>query len=247
MSQYEPEKYLPTIDAILGVADLEQITVKKIRNALQELFEVDLKPHKKEINKFILDRYYSMQNEQARKEKEEVERTDALLAAKLLREESSNGAGTRASRTKRRSSSTNGSSPSSSLKPTKRAAPNNAFNREMVLSSDLQNVISELTCSRPQVVKRLWAYIKDNNLQNPTDKRQIICDDKLQQLFKKKTVGAFEMNRILSKHIFKPEEVDGESAPLPKEKVNYEEEREDLPDVEATAQQLEDELISEEE
>lgn len=135
-----------------------------------------------------------MQNEQARKEKEEVERTDALLAAKLLREESSNGAGTRASRTKRRSSSTNGSSASSSLKPTKRAAPNNAFNREMVLSSDLQNVISELTCSRPQVVKRLWAYIKDNNLQNPTDKRQIICDDKLQQLFKKSmfsTLGYF--------------------------------------------------------
>jgi len=30
----------------LSVADLEEITVKKIRNALQELFGIDLQPYK---------------------------------------------------------------------------------------------------------------------------------------------------------------------------------------------------------
>lgn len=52
---------LTRVQAILGVADLEQITVKKIRNALQELFEIDLKPHKvcktnsKEYNKDVFN------------------------------------------------------------------------------------------------------------------------------------------------------------------------------------------------
>lgn len=56
---------------------------------------------------------------------------------------------------------------------------------EKALSPELTNVIGVDKCSRPQVVKLLWAYIKDHNLQNPQDKRQIECDEKLQKLFKK--------------------------------------------------------------
>jgi upstream activation factor subunit UAF30 len=55
----------------------------------------------------------------------------------------------------------------------------------MALSSQLQEVIGEEKCSRPRVVKLLWAYIKDRELQNPQDKRQINCDEKLAALFKK--------------------------------------------------------------
>ncbi|CAK9438808.1 uncharacterized protein LODBEIA_P30320 [Lodderomyces beijingensis] len=179
-----------------------------------------------------------------------MERQDALLAAKLSREESN---GARGSRTKRKASSASGPS------KTKRAAHNknnsdgnrinssnnnNPFNREMALSADLQRVIGEEMCSRPQVVKKLWAYIKENDLQNPSDKRQIMCDEKLQQLFKKKTVGAFEMNRILSKHIFKPDEIgesgeSGANAPEPQKSSDVDDDEEDL---EKDAQQLEDEI-----
>ncbi|CUM45371.1 SWIB/MDM2 domain-containing protein [Debaryomyces fabryi] len=62
---------------------------------------------------------------------------------------------------------------------------NSAFFQEQNLSNELADVIGVEKCSRPQVVKLLWAYIKDNNLQNPDDKRQIICDTKLHALFKK--------------------------------------------------------------
>lgn len=62
---------------------------------------------------------------------------------------------------------------------------NTAFFQEQHLSNELADVLGVEKCSRPQVVKLLWAYIKDNNLQNPDDKRQIICDTKLQALFKK--------------------------------------------------------------
>lgn len=62
---------------------------------------------------------------------------------------------------------------------------NSAFFQEQHLSNELADVLGVEKCSRPQVVKQLWTYIKDNNLQNPDDKRQIICDTKLQALFKK--------------------------------------------------------------
>jgi upstream activation factor subunit UAF30 len=33
-----------------------------------------------------------------------------------------------------------------------------------------------------QVVKRMWAYIKENNLQDPKNKQMIKCDDKLSKV-----------------------------------------------------------------
>lgn len=52
-----------------------------------------------------------------------------------------------------------------------------------------------------QVVKKLWEYIKANNLQNPKNKQKIILDDKLKQLFKP-PLTMLNMNKQLSKHCF---------------------------------------------
>lgn len=60
--------------------------------------------------------------------------------------------------------------------------------------------------SRPETVKRLWAYFKANGLQDPNDKRQIRCDDALKSIFKQDRVHMFTMNKILSKHLFSPDE-----------------------------------------
>lgn len=192
------------MQAILGVSNLEEVSVKKIRNALQELFGVDLLPHKNEINKVILGRYYDLQtkreNDATEKlKRKEMEKLDALLAAKLMREPQ-NGALLRARKQKKAAKVTDSTKP-------KRDMTNVGFNKEMVLSNELYNVLGSERMSRPQVVKNLWVYIKDNELQNPKDKRQINCDSKLEALFKKKTVGSFEMNKILTKHIFAADEV----------------------------------------
>ena len=42
---------------------------------------------------------------------------------------------------------------------------------------------SENKAARTEVVKAIWAYVRENNLQNPNDKREIILDDTLKQLF----------------------------------------------------------------
>jgi upstream activation factor subunit UAF30 len=155
------------------------------------------------VNEIILSQYYDLvdkRKDEEKSEKErlkEIERQDALLAAKLSKGAQS-GPIMRARATNKRKQT----------KASTGERKNSPFNREMLLSYELCQVLGTAQLSRPQVVKQLWSYIKDNNLQNPSDKRQIMCDDKLQAVFKKKLVGAFEMNKILSLHLFKPEDVD---------------------------------------
>lgn len=64
----------------------------------------------------------------------------------------------------------------------------------------------ELQLSRPQVVKKIWEYIKANDLQDPSDKRQILCDEKLQSVFKTDKVHMFTMNKLLGKQLYDIEE-----------------------------------------
>jgi upstream activation factor subunit UAF30 len=52
---------------------------------------------------------------------------------------------------------------------------------------------------RTQVVKKMWEYIKANNLQNPKDRRKIDLDDVLAKLFKA-PLTMFNMNKQLSRH-----------------------------------------------
>lgn len=62
--------------------------------------------------------------------------------------------------------------------------------------------------SRPKVVKEIWNYVKAHDLQDPNDKRYIICDDKLKPIFGDK-VHMFTMNKVLSGFMYKPEEIAG--------------------------------------
>ncbi|PNW87331.1 hypothetical protein CHLRE_02g118250v5 [Chlamydomonas reinhardtii] len=68
------------------------------------------------------------------------------------------------------------------------------------LSEPLQAFLGVESLPRTQVVKRLWEYIKANNLQDPKDKRKILLDDKLKTLFTS-PLTMFTMNSQLSKHV----------------------------------------------
>jgi DNA topoisomerase-1 len=70
------------------------------------------------------------------------------------------------------------------------------------LSKELSDIVGETELSRPQVTKKLWEYIKANNLQDPKDKRSILPDDKLAKVFgSKEPVNMFKMSGLLSNHI----------------------------------------------
>nr|XP_043612992.1 upstream activation factor subunit UAF30-like [Erigeron canadensis] len=58
--------------------------------------------------------------------------------------------------------------------------------------------------SRTDAMKKVWVYIKENNLQNPSNKKEILCDAKLKTIFNgKDQVGFLEIAKLLSPHFVK--------------------------------------------
>ncbi len=79
---------------------------------------------------------------------------------------------------------------------------NPALLKPMDLSSDLEAVVGKGPMARGEVVKKLWEYIKKHDLQNPSNKRNILADDKLKVVFGGKSeVTMFEMTKLVSAHL----------------------------------------------
>ena len=78
---------------------------------------------------------------------------------------------------------------------------NPALLKPLKVSALLEAVVGQGPLPRGQVVKKLWEYIKKNDLQNPANKRNIFADDKLMPIFGKKEVNMFEMTKLVSKHL----------------------------------------------
>jgi chromatin remodeling complex protein RSC6 len=80
--------------------------------------------------------------------------------------------------------------------------PNAAFMKAMQPSEALAKVVGDKPMPRTEVVKKLWAYIKKNGLQDKKEKRNINADDNLRTVFGgKKTVTMFEMTKLVNKHL----------------------------------------------
>lgn len=80
--------------------------------------------------------------------------------------------------------------------------PNPSFMKPLQPDAALGAVVGGKALPRTQVVKKLWAYIKKNNLQDSQNKRMINADDKLKAVFDgKKQVSMFEMTKLVNKHL----------------------------------------------
>jgi chromatin remodeling complex protein RSC6 len=79
--------------------------------------------------------------------------------------------------------------------------PNAAFMKALTPSAELAAVIGAGAAARTEVVKKLWAYIRKNNLQNPKNKRNILADEKLKKVFGKGEVSMFELASLIGKHL----------------------------------------------
>jgi upstream activation factor subunit UAF30 len=78
---------------------------------------------------------------------------------------------------------------------------NPALMKPLQPSKELAAVVGSDPLPRPEVVSKVWDYIKKNKLQNPANKREIMADDKLEKVFGKKSVTMFEMNKHLAQHL----------------------------------------------
>uniref|UniRef100_A0A061RXD4 Upstream activation factor subunit UAF30 n=1 Tax=Tetraselmis sp. GSL018 TaxID=582737 RepID=A0A061RXD4_9CHLO len=80
----------------------------------------------------------------------------------------------------------------------KRAA--GGYQKPLGLSPELAEFAGTESMSRPEAVKMVWAYIKENELQDPSNKRNVLCDDRLRGLFGVDKFQGFSMMKFLNRH-----------------------------------------------
>ncbi|CAI4723433.1 CIC_collapsed_G0044160.mRNA.1.CDS.1 [Saccharomyces cerevisiae] len=208
-------KYIPMVDAILSVSNPDEISPKRVRKALQILYSVNLDSQRKLINELILERFGDIQeNPRVLIPKNDLISRDQELSLRLQKEEERPLRSTRKRKGKSESKS--------KRKKKKNDSPdsNSISVRKVLLSAPLQKFLGSEELPRTQVVKMIWQYIKEHDLQNPKDHREILCDEKMEPIFGKK-MTMFSMNKLLTKHLFNPDEI-----------VKHEEEQKQTPEKE---------------
>lgn len=80
-------------------------------------------------------------------------------------------------------------------------AGNNALQKPVQLSSELENVIGKGPMTRAQVTSKVWEYIKKHGLQDSKDKRMINPDAKLGAVIGNSQISMFKMTAAVSKHL----------------------------------------------
>ncbi len=69
-------------------------------------------------------------------------------------------------------------------------------------SNELSQVVGQGEMTRAEVTKKVWDYVKKNNLQDQQNKRMINADDKLRRVFGgKNQVSMFEMTKLVNQHL----------------------------------------------
>ncbi|KAF7118561.1 hypothetical protein CNMCM5793_008091 [Aspergillus hiratsukae] len=146
---------------------------------------------------------------------------DALYAAKLQAEENMRARPTRGAsarraapvkkktkaKTSKKVKAEDDSDLDSGSETKKEVNRSGGFHKPLNLSPALSALLNgEATLSRPQTVKRLWQYIREHDLQDPNDRRQIRCDDAMRAVFKQDRIHMFTMTKILNQNLYSPDE-----------------------------------------
>ncbi|KAI3886229.1 hypothetical protein MKW92_032941 [Papaver armeniacum] len=193
----------------LSVSDLNTTTTGIVRRKLEEDFGVDLSEKKAFIREQV-DLYLQTQVEKNddEEEEEEVDEEEEEEEEEPERRTSSRNGGTR--KKKKVSKKANDGE--------KKRGGGGGFNKVCSLSPELQKIIGVPEMARTEVVKQLWAYIREKELQDPKNKREILCDEALRDLFRVDSINMFQMNKVLSKHIWPLESDEGSDDSQPKDK-----------------------------
>jgi upstream activation factor subunit UAF30 len=80
--------------------------------------------------------------------------------------------------------------------------PNAAFMAPLTVSPALAEVVGSKPLPRTEIIKKIWDYIKKNNLQDSKNRRMINADAKLKPVFGSKSqISMFELAKIVNNHV----------------------------------------------
>ncbi|KAL3621183.1 hypothetical protein CASFOL_036095 [Castilleja foliolosa] len=205
---------------LIRSSDLETATAGSIRRRLEEEFSIDLYGRRafirEQIDVFLQGgsvqndspEQYEKVDENARndavEEDEEQRQGKKTAGASEISEEDEASDEGRSKKKKQTSTNTNA----------KKKGGRGGFSKPSALSPQLQKICGVAQLGRTEVVKKIWAYIKEHNLQNPKNRRQILCDESLHGIFRVKSIDMFQMSKALSNHIWPLDEAEATPTPV---------------------------------
>ncbi|XP_071915740.1 uncharacterized protein [Coffea arabica] len=214
----------------LSTSDLNTTTTAIVRRKLEEDFGIDLSDRKAFIREQV-DIYLQTQfQEQAEEYKEENGDAQAQVPAEMDAEEEEEEEEAVEDEEEESEEPSNGkpTSKKGSKKKNKEVKRRGGgFTKLCSLSPQLQKFTGVPELARTEVVKKLWSYIRENNLQDPSNRRNILCDDTLRELFGVDSINMFQMNKALAQHIW-PLETNASVSSTPKEKQRKQERAEEM-------------------
>lgn len=109
-----------------------------------------------------------------------------------------------ASKTATKKASTSKASASKSPDTKPKRKPNAGFMAPLNVSSELSEVVGNKPLPRTEIIKKMWDYIKKNDLQDKKNRRMINGDEKLIAVFGgKKQVSMFDLAKIVNDQVKK--------------------------------------------
>lgn len=219
----------------LRSSDLNTTTTAIVRRKLEEDFGIDLSGKKAFIREHV-DLFLQSQLEKAEEDEGDGGEEEEEEHKSNVKSEGSNGSDSKDENDDdddeeeevEESSNGKGAKKRGSKKSNKEVKKRGGgFCKLCSLSPELQKFIGVPELARTEVVKQLWVHIREKDLQDPNNRRNIICDETLRALFGVDSINMFQMNKALSKHIWPLDSDDAAPVkPTPKEKQRKQE-RED--------------------
>lgn len=213
-----------SIVEILKDADLSKTSAKKVRQDLEERLGCDLTDRKKEIDGLVMD-FINNQSSDEDDESEDDRAEQRRAAAKKANvnrrkqkdsdDESADAASDddykpakKSAKKKKRGSDSDSDDDWKRAKSAKKAKKaggggggGKGFTRPLKLSPELSDLMGGAEClPRHEVVKKVWALIKERNLYDPKNKQFAICDAELQKVIGVKRFRTFGMMKYLQPH-----------------------------------------------
>lgn len=184
----------------LGESDLNTTTTAIVRRRLEEDFGIDLTDRKKFIREQV-DLYLQNQFENAEEQQQQQQNEDDQTAK--IKSEETDGSDSDDEEEEHERAKNKKATSKKRLKGVNSEGKRRGggFNKVSRLSPQLRELLGVPEMARTEVVKQMWVYIREKNLQDPVNKKNIICDEPLHALFGVESIDMFQMNKALSKHI----------------------------------------------
>eukprot|EP00735_Rhodelphis_limneticus_P007974 TRINITY_DN2069_c0_g1::TRINITY_DN2069_c0_g1_i1::g.21892::m.21892 TRINITY_DN2069_c0_g1::TRINITY_DN2069_c0_g1_i1::g.21892 ORF type:complete len:230 (+),score=66.22,sp/O74503/UAF30_SCHPO/42.31/9e-15,SWIB/PF02201.13/39,SWIB/PF02201.13/2.9e-26,DEK_C/PF08766.6/3.5e-13,DEK_C/PF08766.6/1.2e+03,Nop14/PF04147.7/0.0019,DUF3571/PF12095.3/0.45,DUF3571/PF12095.3/1.6e+03,CDC45/PF02724.9/0.22,Glypican/PF01153.14/0.26,DUF2201_N/PF13203.1/0.75,Vfa1/PF08432.5/2.7e+03,Vfa1/PF08432.5/0.18 TRINITY_DN2069_c0_g1_i1:65- len=197
----QDKEIVAKLEEYLKNANVEEVSLGTVRKHLEEVFGISLQD-KKDFLKQEINRILTEDEEKADSKDKDASGSEDGEKSSDDNQSEDEGSDRPKSATRRKKTTKSVAKPEKKIQKTKAKSTGekkSGFQKPMKLHPDLANFLGADTMARTQVVKQICAYVKEKNLQDPKDKRNIILDEAMQKVFKGvKRVTYFSMQKHIS-------------------------------------------------